>query len=133
MHETPFKSQSVNPSDDASNKALSGCIRSLILCICPEAIELPGRDEKSTQFSIGPDESQQFCWLRSGRGYVTIGFNYASELRDDMRILHNIDGVYYTDKISSVGDLFCNPPLVGLLQQAVAGVRRRNGITLSVL
>ncbi len=83
---------------DTFEEALSGSsnqvreiaegLRSLIIDVYPEVVEVPWPKQKIIGYGVGPKKmSEHFCYIGSYRAHVNLGFYYGAELPDPQGLL----------------------------------------------
>jgi len=63
-------------------------LRSLIIDVYPEVVEVPWPKQKIIGYGVGPKKmSEHFCYIGSYRAHVNLGFYYGAELPDPQGLL----------------------------------------------
>lgn len=67
---------------------LAHSTRALIYSVLPELVEVIWERQKTIGYGISPKKmSGHFCYIAFHKEYVTLGFNYGSELEDPTHLL----------------------------------------------
>lgn len=81
-----FKDIAKNYSPEVQELAHS--TRALIYSVLPELVEVIWERQKTIGYGISPKKmSGHFCYIAFHKEYVTLGFNYGSELEDSTHLL----------------------------------------------
>jgi hypothetical protein len=92
--------------------------RLFIYAALPELTEIVWIKQKIAGYGTGPKKmSEHFCYIAINKDYITLGFNYGSELPDPAGLLEGTGNLYRHVKIKCLDELK-KPALIDFLQFA---------------
>ena len=87
-------------------QALAHQLRSLIVDVLPDVVEVPWPTQGVVGYGVGPKkQSQHFCYIAVQNDYVNLGFNYGAELPDPDQLLQGTGKLFRHMKIKREEDV----------------------------
>ncbi|HEY0740286.1 MAG TPA: hypothetical protein VGD40_02455 [Chryseosolibacter sp.] len=106
-------------------RLMDGC-RNLIFCIYPDAIETMTGKSRVIGYFTSPAKQDCICWMMVAQNHLTIGFPHGNEITDATGILRRFGKRgYLFYRIVRLRDIYNNPALFAILEQAVIHLQRK--------
>lgn len=100
-------------------KQIAERIRTLIIAIYPEVVEVPWSNQGIIGYGVGPKKmSEHFCYIGAYREHVNLGFYYGVVLADPMGLLEGTGKKLRHVKIKSM-ETVDRPALRDLIQASL--------------